>query len=339
MDTSFGEEERWAAANAEKNAAEEIATIAEENAFETLSEFEAMAYEGFEALRDDEEALVPFRIVEPGKWEASCVTDNDIQELKRAGYLSANEVHHAPEKGQVIPTPKQGERVVFIPNFIWGLGFLLHPFPCHAPFHCFLRRSFSSLLASLPPRHRGTSVYRGVREGTSGIFYAEIRSDDMRLGLGMFDTVDDAVRAYDPAAWCLNRPRRDMDFPEVMTREWAQRLAPPPRVVIEEDRRQNRRWDRRLGIAEMDEHAMAAWRQEFLHDVLDERAFFAQRKAERRAKRAAYREDRRTRKQAALFNMELKEASTWSSDDDRWAKDFIRMEELDTSASEENDEE
>ncbi|KAI5016646.1 hypothetical protein ZWY2020_006497 [Hordeum vulgare] len=159
------------------------------------------------------------------------------------------------------------------------------------------------------------------------------------LGLGMFDTVDDAVRAYDPAAWCLNRPRRDMNFPEVMTREWAQRLAPPPRVVIEEDRRQNRRWDRRLGIAEMDEHAMAAWRQEFLHDVLDERAFFAERKAERRAKRAAYREDRRTRKQAALFNMELKEASTWSSDDDRWAKDFIRTEELDTSASEENDEE
>ncbi|KAE8800197.1 hypothetical protein D1007_24349 [Hordeum vulgare] len=64
VDASFGEEERWAAANAEENAAgEEIATIAEKNAVETLSEFEAKAYEGFEALRDEEEALIPFRIV------------------------------------------------------------------------------------------------------------------------------------------------------------------------------------------------------------------------------------------------------------------------------------
>ncbi|KAE8811903.1 hypothetical protein D1007_11115 [Hordeum vulgare] len=48
---SFGEEERWTTTNAEENAAgEEIATIAEENAVETLSEFQATTYEGFEAL-------------------------------------------------------------------------------------------------------------------------------------------------------------------------------------------------------------------------------------------------------------------------------------------------
>ncbi|KAE8778126.1 Ethylene-responsive transcription factor CRF1 [Hordeum vulgare] len=78
-----------------------------------------------------------------------------------------------------------------------------------------------------------------------------------------------------------------MNFPEVMTREWAQQLVPPPRVVTEEDRLHNQ-------IAEMDEHAMAAWRQQFSQDVLDERAFFAQRKADMRAERAAYRKDKRT---------------------------------------------
>ncbi|KAE8767897.1 Ethylene-responsive transcription factor CRF1 [Hordeum vulgare] len=124
-----------------------------------------------------------------------------------------------------------------------------------------------------------------------------------------------------------------------MTREWAQRLTPPPRVVTEKDLCRNRRRERRLGIAEMDEHAMAEWRQQFPQDVLDERAFFVQRMAERRAKQAAYREDMRRRKQAALFNMELKEALTWSSDDERWVGTFVTTTELDTSTSEEDDEE
>ena len=36
--------------------------------------------------------------------------------------------HRLPAKGQVIPTPKSGERVVFISHFLRGLGFALHPF-------------------------------------------------------------------------------------------------------------------------------------------------------------------------------------------------------------------
>ncbi|KAE8772674.1 t-complex protein 1 subunit eta [Hordeum vulgare] len=114
-----------------------------------------------------------------------------------------------------------------------------------------------------------------------------------------------------------------------MTRDCVQWLAPPLRVVTEEDHRQNRRRERRLGIAKMNEHAMVAWRQQFLHDVLDERAFFVQRRTER----ATNREDRRTWKQAALFSMELKGASTWNSDDERWADAFITTEESDTSMS------
>uniref|UniRef100_A0A8I6YUS2 Uncharacterized protein n=1 Tax=Hordeum vulgare subsp. vulgare TaxID=112509 RepID=A0A8I6YUS2_HORVV len=105
----------------------------------------------------------------------------------------------------------------------------------------------------------------------------------------------------------------EMKFPEVMTREWTWQLAPPSRVVTEEDRCRNRRLERRLDITELDKHAMAKWHQQFLQDVLDERAFFVQRRVEQ----AAYREDRCTRKQAAFFSMELKEAATWSSDDER----------------------
>ncbi|KAE8772827.1 hypothetical protein D1007_55085 [Hordeum vulgare] len=77
-------------------------------------------------------------------------------------------------------------------------------------------------------RRRGTSGYRDVRARSSNMFYAEIRSGKMRLGLGTFDTAEDAARAYDAMAWCLNRPRREMNFPEVMTMEWAEPEAAVP---------------------------------------------------------------------------------------------------------------
>ncbi|XP_020191896.1 uncharacterized protein [Aegilops tauschii subsp. strangulata] len=181
-----------------------------------------------------------------------------------------------------------------------------------------LRRSSSSrffFLASPLPRHRGSSGYGGVHARPSGVFYAEIRSDETRLGLGTFGTSHEATHAYDAAAWRLRRPRRETNFPEVATRE----LAPPPWLVTDEDRRINRRRERRLGIAEMDEEAMAVWRQCFPEDVANEREIYAQ----RRADRAAYHEDRRTRKADALFNVELKEVSSWDSNDERWIDAFI----------------
>ncbi|KAE8802918.1 Ethylene-responsive transcription factor CRF1 [Hordeum vulgare] len=143
---------------------------------------------------------------------------------------------------------------------------------------------FASFLTSSSPLRRETLGYRGVRARPSGIFYAEIRSGDMRLGLGTFDTVEDAARAYVAAAWRLNRPRRGMNFPKVMMMEWAQNFAPRPRVVTEKDGRRNRRQQRRLSIAEMDEHAMAEWRRQFPQDVIDERAN-SSRKGGRRGRR------------------------------------------------------
>ncbi|XP_073355541.1 ethylene-responsive transcription factor ERF110-like [Aegilops tauschii subsp. strangulata] len=96
----------------------------------------------------------------------------------------------------------------------------------------------------MPPRRRGVSGYCGVRTRPCGTLSAEIRSGDMRLGLGTFDIAHEAARAYDTTAWRLRRSRRDMNFPEVPTRE----RAPPPRLITDEDCRENRRRERRLSL-------------------------------------------------------------------------------------------
>ncbi|KAE8798482.1 putative AP2 protein [Hordeum vulgare] len=66
--------------------------------------------------------------------------------------------------------------------------------------------------AAMAPRPRSISGYHGVRPRPSGMFYAEIRSGNMRLGLGTFETAHEAARAYDAAAWRLRRPRAQMNF-------------------------------------------------------------------------------------------------------------------------------
>ena len=59
---------------------------------------------------------------------ASSVTEEDIAKLRAARYLTAEIHHQLPAQGQVIPTPRSGERVVFVSHFLRGLGFALHPF-------------------------------------------------------------------------------------------------------------------------------------------------------------------------------------------------------------------
>ncbi|XP_073363579.1 uncharacterized protein [Aegilops tauschii subsp. strangulata] len=211
------------------------------------------------------------------------------------------------------------------------------------PTALYLAAALSPLfLASPPPRRWGASGYRGVRTRPSGAFSTEIQSGEMRLGLGTFDTAHEAARVYDAEAWCLRRHRREMNFPDVPTRERAQEFAPPPRLITNEDCRDNYRRERRLGIAEMDEEAMALWRQRFPHDVINEREFYAQRRAEReerRAERAAYREDRCTRKATAQFNIDLGAASSWDSEDDRYLDAFIETSEEDITEAESEEEE
>ena len=54
--------------------------------------------------------------------------EKEIKDLWSAGYLAATIAHRLPPKGQIIPTPEPNERVLFIPHFLRGLGFPLHPF-------------------------------------------------------------------------------------------------------------------------------------------------------------------------------------------------------------------
>ena len=59
---------------------------------------------------------------------ASSVTERQIKKLRKAGYLSNDIAHRLPDVGQLIPTPRSHERVVFLPHFLRGPGFPLHPF-------------------------------------------------------------------------------------------------------------------------------------------------------------------------------------------------------------------
>src|SRR3954469_12215302 len=63
-----------------------------------------------------------------GKWMVSSITEGHVKKLRKAGYLSKDIAHWLPEKGQLLPTPRPHERVVFLPHFLRRLGFPLHPF-------------------------------------------------------------------------------------------------------------------------------------------------------------------------------------------------------------------
>ena len=63
---------------------------------------------------------------------------------------------------------------------------------------------------------------------------------------------------------------------------------------------------------------MAVWRERFPQDVVAEKEFWAQRRAEQATRRA----DKRARKETAEAQIELGEVSTWDSDDSRWVDAF-----------------
>ena len=86
---------------------------------------------------------------------------------------------------------------------------------------------------------------------------------------------------------------------------------------------------------------MALWRQRFPQDIINDREFYAQRRAERdkrRAERAAYREDKRRRKADAQFNMRPGAASPWESDNDRYLHAYSQTSEEDITEEESDDE-
>ncbi|KAE8794029.1 Glutathione S-transferase DHAR2 [Hordeum vulgare] len=115
--------------------------------------------------------------------------------------------------------------------------------------------------ATMPPRRRSALGYRGVRQRPNDGFYAEIRSGDLRLSLGTYDTTHEAARAFDATAWRLGRPHLRMNFPDVHTLQQALDLAPPPRLNSAQDRAEHTALQRRLLVAQEDERVMAEWRR------------------------------------------------------------------------------
>ena len=82
---------------------------------------------------------------------------------------------------------------------------------------------------------------------------------------------------------------------------------------------------------------MVLWRGGYPQDIVDERQFYKQMRLERderRRERAAYREDKRSRKQAAQLKLKLRETSGWDFEDEQHADAYIHMSEEDITKSE-----
>ena len=63
-----------------------------------------------------------------GRWMPSSITEEDINKLREARYLTAEVSHRLPARGQIVPTPEPNKNVVFASHFLRGLGLTLDPF-------------------------------------------------------------------------------------------------------------------------------------------------------------------------------------------------------------------
>ena len=82
---------------------------------------------------------------------------------------------------------------------------------------------------------------------------------------------------------------------------------------------------------------MVVWRERFPQDIVDERQFYKQLRLERyarRRERAAYWEDKRSRKQAAQLKLKLRETSGWDFEDEQLADAYLETSEEDITESE-----
>ena len=77
---------------------------------------------------------------------------------------------------------------------------------------------------------------------------------------------------------------------------------------------------------------MVVWRGGYPQDFVDERQFYKQLRSEReekRRERVAYREDKRSRKQAAQLKLKRRETSGWDFEDEQLADAYIQTSEED----------
>nr|XP_045089544.1 ethylene-responsive transcription factor ERF054-like [Aegilops tauschii subsp. strangulata] len=196
-------------------------------------------------------------------------------------------------------------------NSAWGIGTI-----ADSAFQPELHVTYSAVKKCTYTRKSSTFGCCGVLARPSGVYYAEIRSGDTRLGLGTFETAHEAAHAYDATAWHLWRPRAQLNLSDTRAGVGTRPPPPPPPLLITaEDHHIQRRRERHLLIAETDEHAIAAWWERFPEDVATENEFWAQ--------RAADRADRRERKALAVVQCELRSASTFDDNDPCWEDAFL----------------
>ncbi|XBI85058.1 hypothetical protein VPH35_093258 [Triticum aestivum] len=108
-----------------------------------------------------------------------------------------------------------------------------------------------------------------------------------------------------------------MNFQDVYTLQQALDVAPPPCLIMAQDRAEHAERQRRVLVATEDERVMAEWRRRHPEDVADEQAYWA----EQIAKRSADRLDRRRWKALALSQCEIVEnggQSIFWDNDPRW---------------------
>ena len=89
---------------------------------------------------------------------ASTVQEKDIKKLREAGYLAKKIGHRLPTAGQIVPNPEPHERVVFLPHFVRGLGFPLHPFVCGIMYYYGIDFMICPLILSLTSQHLSSCV-------------------------------------------------------------------------------------------------------------------------------------------------------------------------------------
>ena len=110
-----------------------------------------------------------------------------------------------------------------------------------------------------------------------------------------------------------------MNYQDCQSLEQAEFVAGFDNLVTAEQRNRRHELQRRLTIAEADERAMEAWAAAFPQDVLDEQAFFAQKKEEHRAARAARNAEKAKLRAAKRFiDAQYTGSQTIHDDDERW---------------------
>ena len=73
---------------------------------------------------------------------------------------------------------------------------------------------------------KGKSGFFGMRAKPSGNFGLEFSDAGHRRWLGTYPTANEAARAYGVAVWRAERPKADLNFPEVESQAVAEWLVP-----------------------------------------------------------------------------------------------------------------